>query len=79
MTDLLLRDIERFIGDHGLAESRFGRDAVNDTTFIPQLREGREVRRRTEARVRLFMASYVPAADQTEAPSCGDCAEAHVP
>lgn len=67
--DPLLIDIEAFIRDHGMAESRFGRDAVNDTTFIPQLRAGREVRRRTERRVRQFMAAYVPAAALAEVPT----------
>ncbi len=71
MADPLLRDIETFIRDHGMAESRFGRDAVNDTTFIPQLREGREVRRRTEMKVRLFMSSYSAAVPQ--------CAEVATP
>jgi hypothetical protein len=48
--DDLLNDIEAFCRTHHIRESRFGRAAVNDTTFIPQLREGREPRRATIAR-----------------------------
>jgi hypothetical protein len=59
--DDLLNDIEAFCRTHHIRESRFGRAAVNDTTFIPQLREGREPRRATIARVRHFMATYRPA------------------
>ncbi|WP_447724581.1 hypothetical protein [Sphingomonas koreensis] len=59
MDDLLI-EIEAFCRTHQVKESRFGRDAVNDTTFIPQLREGREPRRATIARVRQFMATYRP-------------------
>ncbi len=59
MDDLLI-EIEAFCRTHQVKESRFGRDAVNDTTFIPQLRQGREPRRATIARVRQFMATYRP-------------------
>lgn len=56
--DDILPEIERFCAKHHLRESRFGRDAVNDTSFVPGLREGREPRRGTVARVRHFMATY---------------------
>ena len=59
--DELLNEIEAFCRRNHIRESRFGRDAVNDTTFIPQLRAGRETRRSTEAKVRTFMAEYRPA------------------
>lgn len=58
--DDLLPEIERFCAKHQLRESRFGRDAVNDTSFVPGLRDGREPRRNTVARVRHFMATYRP-------------------
>ncbi len=70
MTDQLLPDIETFLAESGMAESRFGRDAVNDTTFIPQLRAGREPRRATVNAVRAFMTRYraqAPLAQQVEA------------
>lgn len=56
--DDLLREIEAFCAANHIRESRFGRDAVNDTAFIPQLRSGREPRRATVAKVRHFMATY---------------------
>lgn len=58
--DELLSEIEAFCRRNHIRESRFGRDAVNDTTFVPQLRAGRETRRSTEAKVRRFMAEYRP-------------------
>jgi hypothetical protein len=58
--DDLINDIEAFCRTHQLKDSRFGRAAVNDTTFLPQLRDGREPRRKTVARVRRFMAEYRP-------------------
>lgn len=60
--DDILPEIERFCAKHHLRESRFGRDAVNDTSFVPGLREGREPRRGTVAKVRNFMATYRPTA-----------------
>lgn len=56
--DDLLRDITTFCKAHNIAETRFGRDAVKDTTLIRDLKAGREPRRRTVERVRHFMATY---------------------
>jgi hypothetical protein len=68
----LLADIEAFIATHGMAESTFGRDAVNDWKFIGDLRGGGDKRPRrvwpeTEAKVRRFMATYKPAPTQAAA------------
>lgn len=63
----LLADIEAFCCAHHMRESRFGREAVNDTMFIAQLRAGREARRATVQRVRKFMATYRPAKLTSEA------------
>jgi hypothetical protein len=65
--DDLIRDIDAFCKAHQLRESRFGRAAVNDTTFISELRSGREPRRATVAKVRTFMAEYQPTPAQAEA------------
>ncbi len=54
----LLEDIAAFIQAQGLTERKFGEDALNDKNLIPQLRAGRELRRDTERKVRLFMAAY---------------------
>lgn len=59
MEDLLF-EIEAFREAHGIAETTFGRKAVNDTRLIQQLREGREPRRATVERVRTFMLTYRP-------------------
>lgn len=64
--DDLLTEIEAFRQAHDMAESTFGRGAANDTRLIPQLREGRELRRATIAKVRQFMLTYRPA-EQAEA------------
>lgn len=56
----LLNEIDAFLDAHGMAESRFGDLALNDKPFVAQLRKGRRVWPETEARVRLFMASYRP-------------------
>jgi hypothetical protein len=50
-----------------MRESRFGREAVNDTSFVPQLRTGRELRRATMGRVRQFMATYRPVSAEQQA------------
>lgn len=61
----LLADIEAFVKEHEMAESTFGRDAVNDWKFISDLRgaDGKRPRRvwpETEAKVRKFMRDYKP-------------------
>jgi hypothetical protein len=56
--DDILSEIEAFCEAHSLKPSAFGRLAANDTMLIPQLRKGRELRRRTVTKVRHFMATY---------------------
>jgi hypothetical protein len=58
----LIDDIEAFIKTHGLSERQFGVLALNDKNLIPDLR-GERPRRlwpETEAKVRRFMATYLP-------------------
>ena len=52
----LLADIATFCGRHGLAESTFGRLAVNDGKFVSRLRAGGRVRHQTLVRVQAFLA-----------------------
>jgi hypothetical protein len=40
----------------GMSAQAFGAQALNDTAFLTTLRRGREVRRKTRARVLQFMA-----------------------
>jgi hypothetical protein len=63
----LADDIAAFIEVHALTERQFGELALNDKNFVPQLRgeKGSRPRRpwpETEAKVRRFMATYLPAA-----------------
>ncbi|MCA1654362.1 MAG: hypothetical protein LC656_09370 [Sphingomonadales bacterium] len=51
----LLRDIERYIRNKDTTAARFGRDVVRDPRFVFDLRNGREPRPSTEARVRQFL------------------------
>lgn len=47
----LLPVIEKYLRVSNTAPTRFGRDAVRDPRFVLDLRNGREPRRRTVARV----------------------------
>lgn len=52
----LLKVIEAFLTKHQMEPTSFGKAALNDPNFVTDLRGGREVRRRTEERVRQWMA-----------------------
>jgi hypothetical protein len=54
----LLAKIEAFCAVHGMGPSAFSLRAVGDPTFVKTLRNGREVRRRTRARVEAFMDQH---------------------
>lgn len=54
---MLLYRIERHLKKTGLSASAFGRATMNDAAFVRHLREGREPRPRTEARVLAFIAA----------------------
>jgi hypothetical protein len=53
----LLADIERFLLKQGMDHTRFGIEALNDPSFVTDLRGGRRVRIDTADRVREFMES----------------------
>jgi len=55
-SDKLLQRIEGFCERFGVTESRFGREALSDTSFIPDLRAGRAPTTRTVDRVERYMA-----------------------
>lgn len=57
VTDPLLSDIEAFLAGTGMAASRFGMMALGDPRFVRDLRDGREVKRATRAKVIEFMAA----------------------
>lgn len=60
MSDIvaLLQEIDAFRARTGMAETRFGRLALNDGHFLRRLRGGGNVTVRTLDRVRAFMAGY---------------------
>ena len=51
----LLRDVEKFMRSNNFTAARFGREAMRDPRFVFDLRNGREPRSRTVARVRAFL------------------------
>lgn len=53
----LLHEIERCLRKRNMAASRFGREATHDPRFVFDLRNGRQPRPRTAARVLAFIAA----------------------
>ena len=51
----LLRDVERFLRRSDVAPTRFGREAVGDPRFVFDLRNGRDPRPGTVARVLAYL------------------------
>lgn len=56
----LIEDIEAFCRAQSLSEAQFGVLALNDKNFVPQLREGRDIRVSTAEKVRRFMVTFRP-------------------
>lgn len=55
---MLLRKIEKFLNQHAMPWTRFGRLAAHDPRFVADLRNGRTPRLLTQKRIETFMASY---------------------
>lgn len=55
---MLLRKIEKFLNQHAMPWTKFGRLAAHDPRFVADLRNGRTPRPQTEKRIEMFMASY---------------------
>ena len=51
----LLRQIENFPRSTNIPPARFGREAMGDPRFVFDLRNGREPRPQTVARIRKFL------------------------
>lgn len=51
----LLRGIERYLRRSGVSASAFGRAVMKDPAFVRQLRNGRELRPETIARIESFL------------------------
>lgn len=57
----LRRRIELYLRRNRMSPTRFGRDAVNDPRFVFDLRNGRELREKTVARVAAWLDNREPA------------------
>ena len=55
---MLIRQIEKFLNETGMAWTKFGRLAAHDPRFVEDLRNGRMPRPATSARIRSFMTGY---------------------
>lgn len=53
----VLSKIERHLRRTAMPPTKFGRLAINDPRLVRDLREGRELRARTAARIEAFLAS----------------------
>ena len=51
----LLREVEKFLRRSDVAPTRFGREAVGDPRFVFDLRNGRDPRPTTVARVLAYL------------------------
>ena len=51
----LLREVEKFLRQNDTAPTRFGREAVGDPRIVFDLRNGRDPRPGTVARVRAYL------------------------
>ena len=55
---MLIRHIEKFLRQHTMPATKFGRLAAHDPRFVLDLRNGREPRGVTEAHIRSFMSGF---------------------
>ncbi len=55
---MLIRTIEKFLREHEMPATKFGRLAANDPRFVLDLRMGREPRHALTSRVEHFMNTY---------------------
>jgi hypothetical protein len=60
------RLVERFLREHNLPPTKFGRMAARDPRLVLDMRAGREIRPEMERALRMFMLQYPPAAAAKE-------------
>ena len=58
---MLIRRIEKFLRQHNMAATKFGRLAAHDPRFVLDLRMGRIPRAATQSRTEHFMNTYAAA------------------
>lgn len=54
----ILGKVERYLRQHDIPQTKFGRLAIGDPRLVGDLRNGRELRPVTQARVEAFMAAH---------------------
>lgn len=59
---MLIRDVEKFLREHDMPATKFGRLAAHDPRFVLDLRMGRIPRPLTEGRIRCWMLDFERAA-----------------
>src|SRR5215813_8453271 len=72
MNDQILQEISEFCRTRGLAESTFGRRAVNDGKLASRLRNGGRITTDTLDRIRAFMAENRAPNASLRAPVIGE-------
>ncbi len=66
---MLIRKVEKFLREHDMPATKFGRLAAHDPRFVLDLRMGRIPRAATEARTLRWMETFDPTtADAASAP-----------
>jgi len=55
---MILRAIEKFLREHDIAPTRFGRECARDPRLVFDLRRGREPGQRVTQRMEHFMNTY---------------------
>ncbi|MBX3592979.1 hypothetical protein [Sphingomonas sp.] len=58
----ILSEVERYMRAHDMPRTKFGRLAVGDPRLVGDMRNGRELRPETHARVKAFLAAPPPSA-----------------
>lgn len=66
---MLLRKVEKFLREHRMPATKFGRLAAHDPRFVLDLRLGRIPRERTEARTLRWMAEFEAAEARRSSPA----------
>lgn len=54
----MLQKVERFLEGRHMPPTKFGRLAINDPRLVKDMRDGRELRPATAARVERFLAEF---------------------
>lgn len=66
-TEQFIADVERFLKRSGMTPTAFGKEALNDPSFIPDLRGGRKPGLGSVDKVYEFMRAQAPAKSRASA------------